>query len=91
MPIHGHDGAGDKVEDAADEGTHEEQPATADAVDDGQDEARSDEEDDVLDDGRREGRVAALDATGQLYHHITPTREVRIKHTMPAMLKMYAR
>ena len=68
VAVHGHDGPRRKVEDAADDGSDDEQPASAEAVYDGQDRARGDQENGVLDDGRCEGDVARLSSRVSMVH-----------------------
>lgn len=60
MPVGRHYSTSRKVKNAANDCTANEQISATDAVNHRQDTSRGDEEDDVLNDGRRQGGVSAL-------------------------------
>lgn len=60
VPINSHDGTDDKMDDAANNCANNEQPSATNAINDKEDSSSCDEENDILDDGRRESGVSGL-------------------------------
>lgn len=76
------------MDDAAEDGSDNKQPATAETIDVEEDDAGSDEEDDILDNRGSECHVSALFPSQSSYFFHHPIFHRKGYLTMPAILKM---